>query len=213
MAVIDRLLNRNKKATPMPTTARPLTLRTLGIAMQSLEGSSLYRDGPAAHTLYAMYDALTLHAARDSEPARVAEGPLPFTLEQLDEALAEVGELELPASTMNTFRRARGLIAKAEEQAAARAAAAPPAFVTRQELDAALTAIGLAVSETVNAARDNFADAARYFTRLEQVTERAPSAVRPFLKRISEAAEGHDHRPYGLDRNKLRLNGANGRNW
>ncbi|HEX5461062.1 MAG TPA: hypothetical protein VFX20_13945 [Steroidobacteraceae bacterium] len=167
--------------------SQALTCAQLGAAFEAAEASGLYRDGPAARTLNALIDVLTTDAARDSEPARVAEGTLPVTSAQVDEALAELREIGVDAKALRVLRQGRQLIARAEKQRAVEQAAAGPQYATRQELNAALEAMGAALGCAAHEFGKTSYRQQDLIRHLSQTANQSSSLVRPFLSRLVDA--------------------------
>lgn len=144
MQPLLRLLNRDRKT--MPKTTAPLTCEQLYVALeaalQAAEDAGFERDGPVTRALNALADVLTSHAKLESEPALVPEGDLPVTAGQVDEALLELSAC-VAGKPLRVLRQARDLLARAEEERAA----APPQYVTREELDARDRAIAVLLHE------------------------------------------------------------------
>lgn len=79
----------------------------------------------------------------------------------------------------------------------------PATGVTVQQLNAAVDAIGVALAQCIEAARDQHFSAPRFGERLDEIAAKSPPAVRGFLKRIGVAMN---------DAPSYRTLGGNGRN-
>lgn len=183
-------LFRDPEARPMKKS-QALTCAQIGAALEAAEAAGLYRDGPAARTLNALLDVLTTDAARDSEPARVAEGALPITCAQVDEAIEEVRLIGIDAKALRILKRARNLISLAEKKRAAEQAASASQYVTRQELDAALEAMGAAIGCAAHQFSETYYRHENFTASLSRMAAQSPAPMRAPLGRLVAAVCGY----------------------
>lgn len=162
-----------------------LTVADLAVAFESVNETSLARDGTTARVLNGFFDVLTVDAVNDSDPARVPDGRLPVTVAQVDAALEEAREEGLPRKPLAILRQARELLARAEAEQAA--IDAQP--VTRGEFEAEREARAIIDFQREAASRENSQAESSLSYRLERVLredrELRP-AVRVVLKRYLE---------------------------
>jgi hypothetical protein len=169
-----------------------LTCAQLGAALEAAETAGIYRDGPTMHTLNALVDSLTLHAQRDNDPARVTDGDLPVTVEQVDEAIAELRdpEVSLARRHLKSLKAARDLLAAEVARRAAEQAAEGSGFVTRAEFSAWARAVAFALTDLQDAQdRRGFADGdfrARLRARLANA---GVAAIEPLLALLEDIRE------------------------
>jgi hypothetical protein len=140
-----------------------------------------------------MLDRLLATGADDSDP--VVPGAV--TVAELDAAIAEVRELDVPASTLSVLKRVRVLIANAETQRAKAGAA----LVSREEFEALARMVGVTLGAIELARnRTGFADGTIAYQLVRAVGEDA--AERAALKAITKAFDGHIEAHRAADRRR-----------
>jgi hypothetical protein len=136
-----KLFSRKPEAPAAPAEPAPAK-QTRKVTCAELNGAinaacdKMYAGCSTHRTL----QALLVDDAADGEIFQF-KGPAPVNLTQFDEALADLENYELPASTLSSLKRVRVLLARAETQEA-KAAGAP---VPRAEFEAAQAANALAL--------------------------------------------------------------------
>jgi hypothetical protein len=166
-------------------------------------------DCTTRQTIEALY---TLSGDADGDIVKLG-GPAPVTLSQLDDALAEARDLDLPAGTLVPLKRVRELLARAE----GRAAAVGSEPVTRAEFDALANAHALALVVIADLLHDPRAGSLDY--RLEAAAQsvefKSDSAgIQTLLGRLEKArsADGSRQRRHASNRLQA-VPGSNGRNF
>lgn len=169
-----------------------LTCAQLGAALEAAEAAGLDRDGPTMHTLDAIIDALTLHTTRDSDAARVTDGDLPVTVEQVDEAIAELRDPEVSLSRrhIKSLQSARDLLAHEAARRATAEAAEGAGAVSRAEFAAWAKAVAFALNDMQAAqGRLGFADG-DFRTRLRaRLASAGAAAIEPLLELLDDIRE------------------------
>lgn len=152
--------------------ARKVTYCELRAAIAAAT-AELDREGSTVQTLERL---ATITDDADGSDTVTFEGPAPITVAKLDEALANMQELELAASTLSVLKRVRALVATAETQHAEQDAKAGAAPVSRAEFEALLAAFAVVVAQIdlAAAATPGTLDA-KLDTRLEGIG-RSPEA-------------------------------------
>lgn len=169
-----------------------ITCAQLGAAIEAAEAAGLDRDGPTMHTLDALIDALTLHATRDSDAARVTDGDLPVTVEQLDEAIAELRDPEVRLSRrhIKSLQSARDLLAHEAARRATAEAAEGGGVVTRAEFSAWARAVAFALSDCEAAVRRaGFPDGNMRHRLRERVGTRGSGAIGELVALLEDIAD------------------------
>jgi hypothetical protein len=169
-----------------------LTCAQLGAALEAAEAAGLDRDGPTMHTLDALIDALTLHTTRDSDAARVTDGDLPVTVEQVDEAIAELRDPEVSLSRrhIKSLQSARDLLAHEAARCATAEAAVGAGVVTRAEFAAWARAVAFALSDCEAAVRRaGFPDGNMRHRLRERVGTRGSGAIGELVKLLEDIRE------------------------
>lgn len=194
-----------------------LTCAQLGAALEAAEAAGIYRDGPTMHVLNGLTDSLTLHAQRDNDPARVSDGPLPVSVEQVDEAIAELRDPEVSLSRrhLKALKAARDLLAAEVARRAAEQAAEGSGFVTRAEFAAWAKAVAFALTDMQDAQeRRGFSDG-DFRTRLRARLASAGSrAIEPLLELLEDIRERDGIASRRRAQGRARVaNGANGMNY
>jgi hypothetical protein len=180
---------RVKKAAPAaaPTSApakrqNAVTAAALesAIAAVSAELDSTSSTRQTLERLYALTDRVA-----DDGIVRL-DGPAPVTCAQLDEALGGVGDL--PVNVLRTLKGIRAVLARAEEQDV-RASAGQ--YVTRQELDAAIDALGDAFGCVVYQLGQTNVTMSDIISQLSRTANAAPERTRPIVRRLLDAVCAH----------------------
>ncbi len=135
----------------------------------------------------------------------VAGDPLPVSVAEIDEVLAQLGDPEggLDAGTLRTLKRARDLLAEAEKERAAedaKAAAAGTKYVSRAEFDALRTAQAIALAQLINCVNTAMWSQGRYFASMDAIAEKEPAAVKRELQRLLREARDTDTVDIAADR-------------
>jgi hypothetical protein len=174
------------EAAPKPKRARKLSVTedALGAAVDAIR-PLIYSGSTAASTLERLC-GLVGDVSTSREPVRVT-GQAPVTTAELDAALAELADVELPANAMRVLKQVRTILAEAEQQAAAKAAAEPPQYVTLKQLEDIFAALGAFVGcSAAEFSKTHFCkgDLIRH---LNQTAERSAPRVRPYLRRLVDA--------------------------
>lgn len=172
-----------------------LTAGQLGAALEAAHGLDLYRDGATMRTLAALFDVLVDDEQADSDPVRVADGELPITVTQIDDAINALREAGLGRAHVASIKQAHDLLAGAETERAAAAAAAGGRPATKGELDALVNAIGVAFAAAELASQNpGRADASIGYQLAHSVTTgMSPptrSALDQLMKAFDRALEG-----------------------
>ncbi len=150
-------------------------------ALESAIAACCAELDPACATVQTLQQ---LYALVDDGSVRF--GAAPVTLAELDAALSEVRELNLPKA-LSTLKAVGEQLAHAAEQAQAAAEGAEPLFITRRQLDDALDAMGA----VVGAAAECFSDA--HFIKgnligdLSRIANAASGPMAPYVKRLVRA--------------------------
>lgn len=197
-----------------------LTCAQLGAALAAVEAAGLDRDAGATRAVNALVGALTLHATRDSEPVRVADGELSVTVEQVEEAIAELSEPEvgLARQHLKSLKIARDLLAQEVKRRAAEETAECGEFITRKEFSSFAVAVACALSD-LEAARERtgFADSdlrVRLRDRIGTSSSERGAAVARLLELLEDIRErdGIARRKRAQDKGRV-VNGESGFNW
>lgn len=175
-----------KRQAPKPEAARSTLTGSELEAVILMARERLYREGPAMRTLERMFIALDPDESADPVVPRLSKVSPPVSAEELDVAIEEV-EPELGAFAVSVLKRARSLIAGAEQVTET---AEPAEYVTRQELDAAIEAIGVALGCAAHEfSQVNFSTGA-LIRDLSATADASAAAVRPFVRKILTGIEG-----------------------
>lgn len=197
-----------------------LTCAQLGAALEAAEAAGIYRDAPTMHAINALVDSMTLHAIRDSEPVRVAEGVLSVTVEQLDDAIVELRDPEvgLARRHLKSLKIARDLLAQEVKRRAAEEKAEGGEFITRKEFSSFAVAVACALSDLEAASRrPGFADSdlrVRLRDRIGASSNGRGAAVESLLSLLEDIREADGIRDRKRAQGRVQaVNGGNGMNF
>ena len=141
------------------------------------------------HTLAAFFDCLVDEQSENEAP-RVADGPLPVTVAQVDEALEAIREAGLGRAHLAALKRGRDLLATAETERTAALTAAGGRAVTRAELDAFVAAMGVVVAAVELASQNpGRADSSIGWQLAHAVTPDMSESTRDALNQLRDDAK------------------------
>jgi ABC-type transporter Mla subunit MlaD len=184
-----QLLTRVRAKNPAPSAAAPTPAkrtrkRVTAAALESAIAACRAELDPSCATVQTLEQ---LYALIDDGVVRHG-GAAPVTLAELDAALSEVRDLNLPKA-LRTLKAVGEQLAHAAEQAQAATVAegAEPLFITRKQLDAALDAMGAVVGAAAECFSDTHFIKGNLIGDLSRIAGDASGQMAPYVKRLVRA--------------------------
>jgi hypothetical protein len=184
LQLLGRVRAKSPASETVPTPAKRMRTRVSAAALESAIAACRAELDPGCSTVQTLEQ---LYALVDDEAVRF-DGASPVTLAELDAALSEVRELNLPKA-LRTLKAVGEQLAHAAEQAQAATAAegAEPLFITRRQLDSALDAMGSVVGAAAECFSDTHFIKGNLIGDLSRIANDASGPMAPYVKRLVRA--------------------------